>query len=447
MGNTERPVGLVLDIILRGLFVIAALVLFGGVYIVWETGQFAVSPARQILYGLLPGGVGVLCLILATSSRTIRILALINGSAAVAAILGVEIYLALPAPTNQTVATQEPQEVLLPMICPTNLLEETNGGVDAVLHDESGNPLLPFGGISNTEINHQIAANGVYSSTRADRFGFSNPDSVWSRPAADVLLLGDSFTFGADVAFGRGYSDILREMYPDTVNLGCGGNGPLSALASLAEYGAIVNPKLVIWFYFEGNDLTKDFHRESAAEILRAYLESDSTQNLASRQQEIDSTLAGFWADVVEDREQASVSGAPSTDDGLPWRQIATLVNLRTVLGIQFRIDDWVLRDLERVVSKMRVLTEESGASLLVVELPSESRWSSPLATMDAAAYSTRVEEVILNAGADWLSVVDAMEATGAPRALYNGHFTEEGYRLVADTVLERVAPLLGEEP
>jgi len=93
------------------------------------------------------------------------------------------------------------------------------------LHDrlvETG-PRSGFG----TAIRSFFSANGGVSELLTDRYGFNNPDEVWEAPKGGDIALGDSFTWGADIAPGLGFVDLIRERRETVVNLGCGGNGPL----------------------------------------------------------------------------------------------------------------------------------------------------------------------------------------------------------------------------
>jgi len=89
----------------------------------------------------------------------------------------------------------------------------------------------------------------------ADRdHDFHNPAGIWeSKP--NIAAVGDSFAHGACVDSESNFVNRIRQRYPNTLNLGMGGNGPLLALAGIQEYLADLEPKLVLWFFFDGNDL------------------------------------------------------------------------------------------------------------------------------------------------------------------------------------------------
>ena len=115
---------------------------------------------------------------------------------------------------------------------------------------------------------------------------------------------------------------MIRQRYPGTLNLGIEGNGPLVMLATLKEYAAVVRPKVVLWFYFEGNDLA-DLKKERQSPLLNRYLKTnESSQELFSRQPEVDRALSNYL-ETVKDRNAFSVkleeiSDAITQIHGLP---------------------------------------------------------------------------------------------------------------------------------
>ena len=72
------------------------------------------------------------------------------------------------------------------------------------------------------------------------------------------------------------------------------GSGPLFALAQIKEYLPALKPKkIVLWFYYEGNDLS-DLKVEQQSRLLRRYMEDGFTQNLFDRQTDIDRALTEY---------------------------------------------------------------------------------------------------------------------------------------------------------
>jgi hypothetical protein len=125
---------------------------------------------------------------------------------------------------------------------------------------------------------------------RSDEHGFHNPKGQWNRDDVDIIAIGDSYVQGACVSTKDNVVEWIRRDFPHVINLGSGGNGPLLMYAGLREYGAPMRPDTVLWFFYQ-NDLI-DIKDEIGNEILIRYLEdSEFTQNLIDRQQNIDEFL------------------------------------------------------------------------------------------------------------------------------------------------------------
>ena len=60
----------------------------------------------------------------------------------------------------------------------------------------------------------------------------------------------------------KNFVALIRQHYPATINLGVSGDGPLTMLATLKEYVQFAKPRVVLWFFWEGNDLSDLQERE-----------------------------------------------------------------------------------------------------------------------------------------------------------------------------------------
>ena len=70
-----------------------------------------------------------------------------------------------------------------------------------------------------------------------------------------IVGIGDSFTSGYCLQDSLSFMSLIKKEYPLTINLGVTGTGPLHQLAILKEYVESLKPKVVLWNFFEGNDL------------------------------------------------------------------------------------------------------------------------------------------------------------------------------------------------
>jgi hypothetical protein len=109
-----------------------------------------------------------------------------------------------------------------------------------------------------------------------DARGFRNRTE---RDQADVVLLGDSYVEGWYVSDDDTSATVLEQRLGRPVsNLGVSGYGTAQQLVVLRRYALAMNPKLVAWFFFEGNDLYDDQEFEN----MLAYLEDHDIEDVGS---------------------------------------------------------------------------------------------------------------------------------------------------------------------
>ena len=88
---------------------------------------------------------------------------------------------------------------------------------------------------------------------RTDAEGFCNDDVPQS---CDIVVTGDSFVGQSPIPRNDYWSAIAaKKAGMSLYNLGVGGYGPQQELGVLKRYGLPKKPKIVLWAYFEGNDL------------------------------------------------------------------------------------------------------------------------------------------------------------------------------------------------
>jgi hypothetical protein len=94
-----------------------------------------------------------------------------------------------------------------------------------------------------------------------DRWGYRNPLSL---AQADVVLIGDSYVEGWYVSDAQTLAHHLQaQLGRPVVNLGVAGYGTLQELRLLKQEALHFQPKVVVWFFFEGNDLDDDARFEN----------------------------------------------------------------------------------------------------------------------------------------------------------------------------------------
>ena len=180
----------------------------------------------------------------------------------------------------------------VPAIVSQGLLETDGSGALKSQITIKGTNLLPLAGISN-RVTVLCNETGEYVIYNSDEYGFHNPKTIWNEGRFDIAAVGDSFTHGYCVPSDKNFVALIRQHYPATLNLGVSGNGPLTTLATIKEYLKFAKPRVVLWFYWEGNDLT-DLKREKNSPLLMRYLEDNFSQGLVNLQPDIDAALTAY---------------------------------------------------------------------------------------------------------------------------------------------------------
>jgi hypothetical protein len=347
----------------------------------------------------------------------------------------------------------------VPSIIPRDLLTERNGTVSSVIRDRD-TELLPLAGISQKPT---VACNegDGYLVYVSDEHGFHNPPGLWQAPIVDLVGVGDSFTHGWCVQSERNFVSRIREHHPITLNLGMAANGPLTMLATLREYGTVLKPRTVLWFYFEGNDLG-DLRDERDSALLRRYLNDGYRQRLIERQPEIDIALRRYL-DGLSPTTAIARELSDALFDTSQWRlRLGTTVKLSTLrarlnlVGGAANPERTVAVPSDRsqsmgdlyelfaeVLDQAKRSVESWGGRMYFVYLPARTEYD----PRDRQPNPDR-SAVLARAAAVGLPVIDitpVLTEAGDPMRFFPfrmaDHYNEAGHELVARTVLSRLSP------
>jgi hypothetical protein len=128
-----------------------------------------------------------------------------------------------------------------------------------------GDPYLGF--VYPSHSSRKVESADVTFSYSTDEHGFRNPSPWPSR--ADVVVVGDSMVFGFGVADDSVWTHLLADRLPNQrfINLGLPGTGPQQFTRTYERFGIPLNPDLLLYGLFPGNDLTDSiaFEEWSAA--------------------------------------------------------------------------------------------------------------------------------------------------------------------------------------
>lgn len=317
-----------------------------------------------------------------------------------------------------------------------------------------GRKVLPLSGIADVLTVFNGNETGEYLIYPSDERGFHNPKGLHRAGTVDVAVLGDSYVHGAAVPSGEGLVARVRERIPRTLNLGMGASGPLTELAILVEYAQPVRPRIVLWVYYEGNDLT-DLAKEYRVALLRDYLDKRRAPWLRPRQREVDRELVRFAEELIERFAGPAAEEPPAKPPELPGFLAMTELRgrVKRVLSVGAQ-EEQLHESLERfreVLAQARSRVDRWGGKLYFVYLPEYARFSTRWTLAPDAQLREEVLAAVEELEIPSIDVLAAFEEHGEATSLFPfglpGHYNAAGYQLVADTIvrsLEEDAALEG---
>ena len=297
--------------------------------------------------------------------------------------------------------------------------------------------IFPLSGISNKTTVY-CNESGFWSISETDEYGFNNSKGLYKENKVDIVLTGDSFTEGRCVQSANSISAVLRKLDFSAISFGKGGNGPLIELAVLKEYAVPLKPKIVLWLYYK-NDI-ENVVGEMESSILRKYLnEDDYSQNLISRQEEIDSVFINYvqveWEkqkNKDKDKEREWVKEKGRLINILKLSQLRRMINLKPT-----QTSTLIFRD---ILQKSKQMVSDWGGKMYFVYLPAFKRYST------GNEHPNR-DFVMQTATELDIPIIDIHSKVFSPHpdplSLFpfrmSGHYNAEGYRLVAETIGKRL--------
>lgn len=291
--------------------------------------------------------------------------------------------------------------------------------------------------------------------TTLDAHGFRNPPGLDS---ADVVLVGDSFVEGLQVADGDLVSARLaKRLGAPVANLGRTGYGPRQELAVLERYAEGFGPRACVWFFYEGNDL----------QDLEAY-EADRGRVMALRPE----SFKRAWYARSFARNSAGWLMRPGNRDGAPASERAGVLAGGTAVFFSCGVHEGkseAVADRARPESlaKLRAVFDEAadacrarGMELIVAFVPAKFRVYRDLCRFDAGSPCPAwpvddlpgiVGEVARAAGVDFLDLTPALRAGAEAGPLVylpdDTHWSAEGHRVAADAVAGRLTSTATRSP
>jgi hypothetical protein len=283
---------------------------------------------------------------------------------------------------------------------------------------------------------------GAYVTYQSDEHGFNNPPGTWSK-RPDMVLLGDSFAHGYCVPPPEDIAGQLRQAGIGALNLGVGGNGPLREFALFKEFAEPLKPKVILWAYFEGNDLEDLNFEKTWPTLLRYDLDDNFSQNLMHRQAKIDSLLADYVKDRMQDERLrlGRVPGALGFYHRLALSEFGKglrLWHLREAFDLWRNTRPPDFDSFGRILRKVQNISSQWGGRVYFVYLPAYERYGSNV-DEDAYLHRRQVLSLVESLNIPIIDLHPAFLGTGDPLSLFPfrkpNHYSAEGHRLAAFTI------------
>lgn len=317
-----------------------------------------------------------------------------------------------------------------PQFHPTISLKE-NGG----LYDEDLGNIFPLSGVSNKTTVY-CNEGGEYLIYLSDRYGFNNLNSEWDKEEIDWLIVGDSFAHGACVEPNKNIGGQIKLLTggDSVINLGNGGNGPLIELATIKEYASNLNPRNILWIYYQGNDLRKDLPHEKTVDLLMNYLDPSFSQNLIKKQNDIDELLTKYF-----DKEKQNIN-LIETSEKFNLKSFLKLTKLRNAL----RLNELFLKPLylskndidplfPRILQEAYEYSEYLGSNFYFVYIPQQlisTNQNVIEVVQDLNIPVINIFEEVINIDRDKLSLF--------PLRMTGSHYSPKGYKKIAEIIIKR---------
>ena len=317
---------------------------------------------------------------------------------------------------------------------------------------DDGKDFVPLSDISNSNIVYCKEDEG-WTIYQSDEKGFNNPRGLWNSSNKNfIVLIGDSSVHGACVPPKNNLASIIREQFSFTLSLGRGGNGPLSNLAILKEYGVVINPKIVIWFHTD-NDLA-DLNSERKYNILNDYLTTDISRNLFKKTKEIDSHLSNFFIDRINKKNKENkenifkkfyyLASLHKLINKLITNKLETMFKYKKV-GINdydYDLQTLDFNEYEQIIIKAKKLTESSGSKFIMVIMPfiSHDGYLNPEKIQQSKVYHDQLINIYLKNNINFLDLNKLFSNVENPNQYiskpgYWGHPNSKGYALEGEYI------------
>jgi hypothetical protein len=223
-------------------------------------------------------------------------------------------------------------------------------------------------------------SNEFSAHVRVNSKGLRGPEVPYAKPegVARVLVVGDSFTFGAQVDEEQTMTVLLGQHLQqavdagsasprqvETINAGVDGWNTVNELAWLQSEGFQYEPDVVVLMYFTGNDPGENYDTMKAAK--RLGVDVDPTAAVPARELRRSLADASVLYAFLESGIIAKLVPAPAMADLTDLDENSDL-NMRRSTDVDRHEDGWQLSG--ELLQRLREACDVQGVRLLVVGIP-----------------------------------------------------------------------------
>jgi len=281
---------------------------------------------------------------------------------------------------------------------------------------------------------------------RYDQNGFRNETDMIS---ADIAVIGDSFVEGPNVSEKERMSTILgTRLGRKVVNLGQIGYGPQQELVVLKRFGLAMRPSLIIWAFFEGNDLKNSREYEAVKadwEGFVAGIDSFGQRSFTKNALQAVENIVGHTkrSGLIRSCEVPGSGGVPERLYFLyPGAPVSA-------------VDEAELNRTGEILAEAARLGAAQGAQFLVIFIPAKYRVFASFCRTDVNSElrSWTINNLPLQVAAlakdlggkaQYLdltpALVDSAVKGGLPYLSDDSHWSSEGHRVAAEAIITRLA-------
>jgi len=285
--------------------------------------------------------------------------------------------------------------------------------------------------------------NGYYAIYNSDRYGFNNPDTEWNQKEIEYLVIGDSFAHGACVNRPDDLASFLRKhSNKHVINLGFSDFGPLSEYATIKEYfptNAKVNN--IVWFFYEGNDIY-DLESELQIPYLANYLKSeDYSQNLKSKQNEIDNLALNITNDRLSNKNSSNLSSIHVGENN-KTSLLIKIINFTKLSKIRKFYLPKPQKELIEIFKKTQEFAKKNNSELHIVYMPAYQRYKG----LNYSIIKNQIKNISKKLNINLIDIDEEIFSKEKdpfglfPFKMY-GHYTVEAYEKIS----KKINSLIGE--